>query len=206
MNRNAYNKIVEKFSAVRTQFHGREAEYLALLLEDLPQGATVLDLGCGTGIPMAQAVIAAGYTVVGVDQAEKLLDLAKATFPTQVWLLASMESYGFDHQYHGVIIWDSLFHLERSSHEPILRQAIAGLPMGGRLMLTIGGSEHPAFTDVMFGETFFYDSHAPETMAAILTGLDCRILVDEFMNKPTTGRNKGRCVFVVEKVAEVTED
>jgi hypothetical protein len=78
--------------------------------------------------------------------------------------------------------------------------------MGGRLMLTIGGSEHPAFTDVMFAETFFYDSHAPETTAAILTGLGCQILIDEFMNKPTAGRDKGRSVFVVEKITEVTED
>lgn len=164
-----------------------------------PPGSTLLDLGCGTGRPMAAYVIARGRRVIGVDQAEKLLALAQQAFPEQQWVHAALETYACLQDYAAVLLWDSLFHIERSQHEPILARALAGLPADGRLMLTCGGSDHPAFTDQMFGATFFYDSHPPEQLRAILERLGCRILLGEFMEQPDGGRNKGRYALVVEK-------
>jgi hypothetical protein len=76
---------------------------------------------------------------------------------------------------------------------------VAALPFGGRLMLTVGGSAQPAFTDVMFGHDFFYDSHTPEETEAILDRLDCRLLIAEFMNRPDGDRDRGRYAIVAEK-------
>lgn len=73
------------------------------------------------------------------------------------------------------------------------------LTAGGRLMFTCGGSAHPAFTDTMFGATFFYDSHPPETVLAILDRVGFRPVIAEFMNPPTEGRDKGRYAVVAEK-------
>jgi hypothetical protein len=63
-------------------------------------------------------------------------------------------------------------------------------------MLTVGGSDHPAFTDWMFGEEFFYDSHPPETALAILQQVGLEPVLAEFMNLPTSGRDKGRYAIV----------
>jgi hypothetical protein len=35
----------------------------------------------------------------------------------------------------------------------------------------VGGSAHPAFTDTIFGETFFYDSYPSKGVVAILKRL-----------------------------------
>ncbi len=67
---------------------------------------------------------------------------------------------------------------------------------GGRLMLTVGGSEHPAFTDRMFGAEFFYDSHPPEVELKLLRDLGFETLIAEFLNVPTNGRDKGRFAIV----------
>ena len=73
------------------------------------------------------------------------------------------------------------------------------LAPGGRLMVTVGGSEHPAFTDTMYDQTFFYDSHPPGTVLAMLRHIGFEPLIAEFVNLPTTGRDKGRFAIVARK-------
>jgi cyclopropane fatty-acyl-phospholipid synthase-like methyltransferase len=62
-----YDQIADGFSVSRAKLHPKEAEYLALLLESLNRESSVLDLGCGTGKPIATYVASRGYQVVGVD-------------------------------------------------------------------------------------------------------------------------------------------
>jgi hypothetical protein len=137
--------------------------------------------------------------VIGVDQCKSLLELAKAHLPTEKWILDRMQGYEPEDAYAAAIIWDSLFHIPRAEHEPILRRVVRGLPIGGRLMLTVGGSAHPPFTDSMFGERFFYDSNTPAETECMLETLGCRIVLGELMNLPDGENNKGRYAFVAEK-------
>jgi SAM-dependent methyltransferase len=200
VNLKSYNKIATDWNDARSEFYGRERDYLDLLIEGVAKESRILDLGCGTGRPMAEYVIAKGYRIIGVDQAENLLKIAKANFPKELWITSSMEAYDFGEDFIAAIIWDSLFHIERVHHARILERVVAGLPAQGRIMLTIGGSAHPPFTDFMFGQEFLYDSHTPRETEKLLDGLGCRIVLAEFMNLPTGGGDKGRYAIVAEKV------
>ncbi|MFJ5840694.1 class I SAM-dependent DNA methyltransferase [Streptomyces shenzhenensis] len=51
------------------------------LVESLPPGARVLDLGCGTGLPTARRLADAGFQVVGVDLSHAMVELARANVP-----------------------------------------------------------------------------------------------------------------------------
>ena len=199
MNRDAYNKVAQQWGEARSGFFKNERHYLDTLLAPLPPGSTVLDLGCGTGRPMAEQVVASGHRVIGVDQSEAMLEQARRRLPDQCWLLSPMEHYVPDRDFQAAIIWDSIFHLPRSEHAGILQRVVERLPGGGRLMLTVGGSSHPAFTDFMFGVEFFYDSNLPEETEQILRDCGCRLLIGEFMNLPDGARNKGRYAIVAEK-------
>lgn len=199
MNRESYNLIASQWAAARSAFFGREREYLDALLAAAPLDATILDLGCGTGRPMAEHIVAQGRRVWGVDQSDAMLAIARSRLPRERWVLSTMEAFEPDQPCHGALLWDSLFHVPRTDHEPILRKVVAALPVGARLMLTVGGSAHPAFTDTMFGQTFSYDSNTPEESEQILARLGCRIVIGEFMNLPDGGRNKGRYAIVAEK-------
>ena len=48
---------------------------IARFLSFLPQGATVLDLGCGGGSPVAIHMVANGFRVTGVDSSPTLVSL-----------------------------------------------------------------------------------------------------------------------------------
>ena len=91
MNRDAYNKIAWQWSAARKDFYGRERDCLDMLIEATPVGATLLDLGCGSGRPMADYVVAQGRHIVGVDQSEALLEIARARLPEEEWILTPLE-------------------------------------------------------------------------------------------------------------------
>lgn len=198
-NRRSYDAVAAQWATARAGFFGREQAYLDLLLSDLSEGALVLDLGCGTGRPMADYVLARGFRLIGVDQSTALLAVARERHPDVQWTEARIEDYRPPEPASAVLLWDSLFHIERDRHEAILWNAVDTLVPGGRLMFTAGGSAHPAFTDTMFGETFFYDSLSPDETRALLERLGLKVLLFEFMNEPDGGRNKGRIAVVAEK-------
>jgi SAM-dependent methyltransferase len=56
------------------------------LLTRVPSAARVLDIGCGTGIPTAQQLVAAGCEVTGIDISPVMLDLARRNVPEATYL------------------------------------------------------------------------------------------------------------------------
>ncbi|MHB1224276.1 MAG: class I SAM-dependent methyltransferase, partial [Gemmatimonadaceae bacterium] len=133
------------------------------------------------------------------DQSAALLAIAGERFPEATWLRVRIEDYPFDGRHDAVICWDSLFHIRRLHHRRLLTAIHRCLVPGGRLMLTVGGSENPAFTDTMFGREFFYDSHPPRRVLDMLAGIGFDLLVGEFTDEPTGGRDRGRYAIVARK-------
>ena len=77
----------------------------------LPKGARVLDLGCGSGVPVAENLVACGLRVTGVDASPTLITLCRERMPKQVWIVADMRSLALDATFDGILAWDSFFHL-----------------------------------------------------------------------------------------------
>jgi SAM-dependent methyltransferase len=60
---------------------GGYAPWLARLRRQVPAGGSVLDLGCGAGVPVARALAADGFTVTGVDLSEVQIRRARQLAP-----------------------------------------------------------------------------------------------------------------------------
>lgn len=200
MNRSSYNAIAEEWDSARVRMSDAERRLLDLTLEVTQSGQRVLDLGCGTGRPIAEYVVARGLSVTGVDQSPGLLGLARGRMPHEEWVESRLEDFEPKGQYDAVIAWDCLFHIPRDRHIAIFSKVRDALKLGHRLALTVGGSEHPAFTDTMFGQTFFYDSHSPEKSVGVLEQVGFKLIHSEFLNQPTSGRDKGRYAIVASAV------
>ena len=112
------------------------------------------------------------------------------------WIESRIEEFETSDRFAGIVCWDALFHIDRAAHHQVLARVANLLSPGGRLMLTVGGSEHPAFTDTMFGREFFYDSHPPERALELLAECGFVPLLADFINEPTGGRDKGRYAIV----------
>lgn len=203
LNRESYDAIAAEWDAartvMRTVMRAGERPFVETMLDGLPPGSAILDLGCGTGRPLGEFVLARGYRVTGVDQSRALLAAARARFPAARWVQARLEDFAADDAYDGAICWDALFHVERAYHEAILARVHGCLRPGARIMLSVGGSPHPPFTDTMFGRTFYYDSHSPGEVLALLHRIGFEPLLHEFLELPTTGRDKGRYGIVARR-------
>lgn len=205
MNRQSYNAIAASWDAARAGFYGREREYVDTLLNSLAAPSDILDLGCGTGRPIAEYILSKGHRVTGVDQAEALLERARSRYPNGTWIESTIEEFDPPKQFDAIVCWDAMFHIDRARHAALFARFARLLLPGGRLMMTVGGSDHPAFTDTMFGQSFFYDSHPLDKVRGMLAAAGFEPVIAEFMNEPTAGRDKGRYAIVA-RLARPPED
>jgi len=192
MNRDGYNRIAASFDLDRRPLRELEQTYLDCLLEGVAPGDRILDLGCGTGRPIAEQLLARGFAVTGVDQAEAMLAYARSRLPAGEWIEQSIESYEPEMSTAAIICWDALFHLDRSVHEGLLQRWFVQLRPGGRLLVTFGGSAHPAFVDSMFHVPFFYDSFPPDVFLAMARSIGFSVVIADFLDRPDGHRDKGR--------------
>jgi SAM-dependent methyltransferase len=105
-----YEKIADWFDDHRSK-DLMEREYLEFMLKHLPEHASILDLGCGTGEPMAQFFIERGHQVTGVDGSQKMIDYCNKRFPNMSWILQDMRTVDLNKKFDLVLAWDSFFHL-----------------------------------------------------------------------------------------------
>lgn len=67
-----------------------EREYLEILVNSIPKKGKILDLGCGSGEPIAKLLIEKGFQLYGVDGSKNMIELCKQRFPNHKWIIADM--------------------------------------------------------------------------------------------------------------------
>jgi SAM-dependent methyltransferase len=86
-----------------------------LLLQRLPAGASVLDVGCGTGLPTARQLVDAGCAVTGIDISPTMLDLARRNVPEASFIRRdAMDVDAGLGRFHAVVAFFSLLMLPRA--------------------------------------------------------------------------------------------
>jgi SAM-dependent methyltransferase len=82
----------------------------SLFIQAVSPAASVLDLGCGSGLP-AEYMAASGLRITGVDTSPTLISLCLARLPNHQWLVADMRTLSLGRKFGGILAWDSFFHL-----------------------------------------------------------------------------------------------
>jgi cyclopropane fatty-acyl-phospholipid synthase-like methyltransferase len=159
------------FIAGEWHVHPREfkaRKYVDLILDGLRPGARVLDLGCGTGEPVARYLLDRGFSVVGVDESARMLEIARRVVPEAELIEADMCEAGLNGTFDAAVAWDSVFHVERSRHQAVFRKVCGALAPGAPFLLSTGATGHPGFTSEMYGREFFYSGFEPEAFLGLL--------------------------------------
>lgn len=118
---------------------------------DLPRGAAVLDLGCGHGVPISQALIDDGFEVHAIDASPVMVAMYRERFPTTTVACEPVEeSSFFGRTFDAAIAWGLLFLLERDIQVKLIHSVAAALAPGGRFLFTAPEQEC-SWTDVLTG-------------------------------------------------------
>lgn len=190
----AYEHIVDWFDKARTKTL-MESEYLHLIVNSIPDGASVLDLGCGTGEPLAQFFIERGFKVIGVDGSEKMIELCRKRFPNEEWLVADMRELNLKRKFDVILAWHSFFHLDKASQRAMFPLFAAHLKPNGILAFTSGVEEGEVWSN-NGGQDLYHASLSTGEYERLLKAAAFKILTHK-INDPHCG---DATVWVAQKV------
>ena len=137
-------------------------------------GRSILDLGCGSGDPLALH-LARGATLTGVDGAASMVALYRKTLPEHKAVHADMRQLDLGRRFDGILAWDSFFHLcpgDQRRMFPIFARHAAP---GAALMFTSGPAEGASVGHVE-GEPVYHASLAPDTYRRLLSDAGFAVL------------------------------
>lgn len=115
-----------------------ERRWIQRFLSHVTPGAGVLDLGCGSGEPIAADIVAAGRPATGIDSAPSFISLCQHRFPEQEWIVADMRQLDLGRIFGGILAWHSMFHLTPEDQESMFPLFARHAAPGAPLMFTSG--------------------------------------------------------------------
>lgn len=137
-----------------------------------------LDVGCGSGGRIVEALTGAGFRVTGIDVSEAMLERARRRHPGSRFIAGDICEWQADGRYDVVVAWDSIFHAPHAEQRRVVAKLCDALADGGVLLFTAGGVDGE-ITGRMRGEEFYYSSLAEEEYLRTIKERGCKCVLME---------------------------
>ena len=104
---------------------------------NLPPGATIIDIGCGSGVPIAQALIDGGFSLSAIDASPTLIAAFSRRFPQVPSACEPAQHSRFFHRrFDAAIAIGLIFLLSAEDQAELIRRVAAALVPGGRFLFS----------------------------------------------------------------------
>ena len=135
---NGYESIAEIYIKGRGRaINGIGSSTARAWARTLKAGSVVLDLGCGTGIPVTKILLEAGLNAYAVDASPKMVEDFRQNFPGVPVVCESVErSPFFNRSFDGIISVGLMFLLSEETQRALIHKMAAALNPGGKLLFT----------------------------------------------------------------------
>lgn len=129
-----WEAVADRFAAIRS---GVGADIICRWAADLPSGGSVVDIGCGTGRPIAVALADAGFAVSGIDPSPTLLATFRRVLPEAPAACETAEDSGyFGRRFDGAVAIGLLFLLPPATQAMVIGRVAQALRPGGRFLFS----------------------------------------------------------------------
>lgn len=180
-----YERHAVSWDADRRAASWIDKPFIDRFLSFLPRGATVLDLGCGGGSPVALHMVTEGFRVTGMDSSPTLTSLCQTRMPDQEWIVGDMRSLSLGRRFDGILAWDSFFQLRPEDQERMFRVFAAHAAPATILMFN-AGSAHGEAIGSYRGDPLYHASLDAAEYEALLTNSGFE-LIEHSVNDPAKG-------------------
>ena len=171
----AFDRIGDRYDEA---FPHKDGQLVATdwLIDQLTPGSTVLDIGCGTGLPTDERLVAAGLRVTGIDISESMLDRARDNVPAadfhQLDLMELDDRFGgFD----AAVAFFSLLMLPRAEIGPAIDRIRALLPTGAPVVVAMVEADLDDVPIPFLGSTLRVSGYLRQNLAEVLEGHGLRV-------------------------------
>ncbi len=145
-----WNAVADTYDDLRS---GVGVEILRDWVATLPTGASVLDVGAGTGRPVTETLVDAGCRVAATDPSPAMLEHLDRRLPTvETRREALPDGDLFGRRFDGVVAIGVLFLLPPADQPTALGRLAAAVGDGGALLFT-APAEAATWTDRLTGRT-----------------------------------------------------
>lgn len=147
---NGWEAVAQQFMAARSAIG---LEIVRAWARALPPGGSILDLGAGSGVPLAAALIADGFMVSAVDASPSLVAAFRQRFPhAEIACEPAEHSRFFNHTFDGVMAIGLMFLLPAASQRAVIERVAKALKPLGRFVFT-APPEACTWADCLTGRT-----------------------------------------------------
>lgn len=151
-----YEATAEHFIRRRSRFVGEE-RYLEVIAAGLGANATVLDLGCGSGVPIAEFFVQRGFDLTGVDAAPAMVAVCREQFPGATFIHADMRRLALGRRFDAIIAFNSFFHLPAEDQRKMFAVFRDHAAAGAFLFFSSGPKAGEAIGD-LYGHALYHAS------------------------------------------------
>ena len=151
--------------------------WLGRLVALLPEGAEVVELGCGNGTAETRE-LAARFRLTGVDLSAEQLRRARERVPGATFVQADLTSISFDESsLDAVCAFYVLNHVPRDLLPGLFARVHAWLRPTGLFLATLGASDLEGWQGDWLGVPMYFSGHEPETNRTLLAAFE--LVADE---------------------------
>jgi SAM-dependent methyltransferase len=148
----------------------------AWLIQQLPPGARVLDLGCGSGLPTAKQLLDAGVEVVGIDESAVMLDLATQQAPGGTYLHQDFRDFAGLGEFDAVVLFFALLMMPRADIPTLLANVRAQLRGPGLLLVSMVHGDFDDFPISFLGAPTKVSAYPPDKLREVVTEAGFEVL------------------------------
>jgi SAM-dependent methyltransferase len=177
-----YDAMIDTWEAWKAAIEDDpRAEWCGELLDRLPEGARVVELGCGGGTTETRA-LASRFRLTGVDLSDAQLARARERVPAAEYIHADLTTVEFAAQSVDAVASFYVFnHVPRELLAPLFERIHTWLRPGGLLLATLGASDVPGWTGDFLGAPSYFSGYPAETNRRLLTAAGLTLLRDELV-------------------------
>jgi cyclopropane fatty-acyl-phospholipid synthase-like methyltransferase len=155
--------------------------WAARLASRLPEGARVLELGCGGGTRETRE-LAARFDLVGVDLSQRQLERARERVPDATFVHGDLTSIEFEAaSFDAVAAFYVFNHVPRELLAPLLARIHSWLAPGGSLLAAFGTGDEEEWYGEWIGAPVFFSSFPPEVNSELVRDAAFTIVADEIV-------------------------
>lgn len=179
-----YDRIAERYARWSEQEvtdHARP-RYLEHMLNHLPQGASVLELGCGGGGSVTRR-LAAQFELTGIDISSRQIERARERVPQGHFMCADMTRAEFPPEsFDGVAAFYSFGHVPHDALPDLIRQIGTWLRPNGVLVATMASKANSGALELdWLGVPMYFSGYSEEQSRQLV--LDAGLHIEIFQKE-----------------------
>jgi SAM-dependent methyltransferase len=175
-----YDEMSERFDDWRERIVGDPRErWLEELVSRLWEGASVLELGCGSGVAETRR-LALHHRLTGVDVSPVQIQRARRNVPSGRFVHADLTMLELPSStFDAVCSFYAFNHVPRELLSTVFGRVHEWLRPNGYFLVSLGAGDLPGWTGEWLGTTMYFSGYEPDVNRRLLGEAGFELLLDE---------------------------